>query len=160
MVVCDDRRPLRECLETDEAEGLVGERGNEHCDGARIESEQLPWMHPAEEPDVLEPCRLAPQLVAVHPVPRDQQIRRVVPPERLDQRLDALELDQPPDEQEVRASTIRRIASRLGRVAGRQEVGQMSHRVREATRAMLLDGGTARREEEVDVREVPLAQRV
>ena len=25
VVVCDDRRPLRECLETDEAEGLVGE---------------------------------------------------------------------------------------------------------------------------------------
>ena len=38
VVVGDHRRPLRECLETDEAEGLVGERGNEHGDGVRVES--------------------------------------------------------------------------------------------------------------------------
>ena len=83
-------------------------------------------MHAAEEPDVLEPLGLAAQLVAVDPVPCDQEIRRVVPPERLDQRLDALELDEPPDEQEVRASTTRAL-SRAGSAdrRQRQEVGQM-----------------------------------
>src|SRR4029079_3306360 len=43
-VVDDHRRPLRESLESDEAERLVGERGDEHCLGVCVESEQLPWM--------------------------------------------------------------------------------------------------------------------
>ena len=81
-----------------------------------------------------ETCCLAPQLAAVGAVADDHEVGRVVPAEQLDQRLHALELLQPRDDEEVRAAgsglALRPAAAWLGDEVGRWRIGRSKPRRR------------------------------
>ena len=158
----DHRSALRMGLEHDEPERLVDEGGNESGDGARIEPAQAIGMHAPEEANVLEARRLAAQLVTVGAVAGDQEIGLAVAPERVDQRVHTLQLDEPADEEEV-GPTLAWPFDRAGRrrrrrLRKRQEIGKLPHRTVEATAAVLVDRGLAGREKEVDVPQLALEE--
>ena len=116
----------------------------------------------AEKAHVIEAeCALL-QLFGVVPVPRDEQVRAVVPTERVDEHVHALE----PDGAQLNRKYGRSgrgpsigptgggaVASARGTKCGRSLIGLVH-----PSFPMLPDDGLARREEEVDVVERPLQQ--
>src|SRR5262249_61521036 len=104
-VAGDDGRPLRERFECDEPECLVDERRHERCDRPGIERSQRLGMHTTQEADIRDVGRESFELAAPGAVARDQEACGLIPAEGVEERLRPFDLDEPADEEEVRAGS-------------------------------------------------------
>src|SRR5581483_4084818 len=155
-VVHDRRRPPRDPLEDDAAEGLVPDGRDEHRDRARVQAGELGRVDPAQEPDVRQAGRRGAQHASVRALAGDQEVGVAVVVEGVEQDLDPLDPLEASDEEEVRPLVLRGGGRRC--LARRQEAREVPHRPVEAAPPVLLEREPARREEEVDLAGAPVEQ--
>ena len=149
-VVDDHGRALCERLEDDDGEDLVGERRDDEGGCPAIQRQQVRGVETSEKAHVVHVCGASAEGVLCVSFTGDQELRIRIDPKAIDQRLDALQLLEPPDEQEVGTLLRRRVAVRRSG-ARRQEVGEMPDRPGEAPLSVSLRSEAARCEEDVDV---------